>query len=194
MTKEKNTLLNLIMYGASALPHYHYCPPLSDDIDYKALAEELNNFHHEILPITYSIEPIPDWNVPYGERELYQEVKAHLISQNSNRISASSKSVNDYRLQNGRENSIDPKSLDKVRKDLKEKLLALSPEEQKEALSYFLFLSTIENRSKEIQKEFEKDYWHYKYSNPQYYYRVAVGKVLSPLSAEELRFLWEFPI
>jgi hypothetical protein len=66
------------------------------------------------------IEPIPNWDVPYGEREPYQEVKAHLISQNSKRISSSSKSVDDYRIENKGALSIDPLSLDKKYHDVRE--------------------------------------------------------------------------
>lgn len=84
--------------------------------------EFLNDFHHVVLPPYQhnEIEPIPDWDVPYGEREPYQEVKAHLISQNSKRISSSSKSVDDYRIENKGALSIDPLSLDKKYHDVRE--------------------------------------------------------------------------
>lgn len=84
--------------------------------------EFLNDFRHVVLPPYQhnEIEPIPDWDVPYGEREPYQEVKAHLISQNSKRISSSSKSVDDYRIENKGALSIDPLSLDKKYHDVRE--------------------------------------------------------------------------
>lgn len=44
------------------------------------------------------IEPILVPKIPYGGREPYQEVKAHLISPYSCRISASSRSVDDNRI------------------------------------------------------------------------------------------------
>lgn len=84
--------------------------------------EFLNDFRHVVLPPYQhnEIEPIPNWDVPYGEREPYQEVKAHLISQNSKRISSSSKSVDDYRIENKGALSIDPLSLDKKYHDVRE--------------------------------------------------------------------------
>lgn len=88
----------------------------------KEEVEFYNDFRHVILPPYQhnEIEPIPNWNVSYGEREPYQEVKAHLISQNSNRISSSSKSVDDYRIENKGALSIDPLSLDKKYHDVRE--------------------------------------------------------------------------
>lgn len=44
------------------------------------------------------IEPILVPKIPYGSREPYQEVKAHLISPYSCRISAASRSVDDNRI------------------------------------------------------------------------------------------------
>lgn len=89
----------------------------------KEQTEFLNDFRHVVLPPYQhnEIELIPNWDVPYGEREPYQEVKAHLISQNSKRISSSSKSVDDYRIENKGALSINLLSLDKKYHDIREK-------------------------------------------------------------------------
>lgn len=106
--------------------------------------EFLNDFRHVVLPPYQhtEIEPIPDWDVPYGEREPYQEVKAHLISQNSKRISSSSKSVDDYRIENKGALSIDPLSLDKKYHDVRE--------------AYDLIKEEIVPAAKQIEKEIKE--------------------------------------
>ena len=194
MTKEKSSVLNLIMYGASSPSNYHYSPSLSENVDYRVLVEELNNFHHEILPqISYPIEPIPDWDVPYGEREPYQVVKAHLISQNSNRISSSSKNVDDYKIENKGALSINPQSLDKVKKDLKEQLVSLTREERNEVLTEVL--NRINSSLVQINNEFYRDYWTCgKWTNPPYYYKNAILTTLSPLSKNEIDLIMSIPI
>lgn len=62
------------------------------------------------------IEPIPDWhNQWYGEREPFQEVKAHLISPYSCRISAASRSVDDNTIADrGRTPVVDSRCVDRV--------------------------------------------------------------------------------
>lgn len=106
--------------------------------------EFLNDFRHVVLPPYQhnEIEPIPDWDVPYGEREPYQEVKAHLISQNSKRISSSSKSVDDYKIEDKGALSIDPLSLDKKYHDVRE--------------SYNLIKEEIVPAAEQIEKEIKE--------------------------------------
>ena len=62
------------------------------------------------------IQPIPDWhNEYYGEREPFQEAKAHLISPYSCRVSAASRHVDDNRISDrGKTPIIDSSGPDKV--------------------------------------------------------------------------------
>lgn len=80
-------------------------PLVEEDYYERRRCEQLNDFNNRDLIQIYkeardtmafnNIEPIILPPVGYGEREPYQEVKAHLISPYSNRISAASRSVCD---------------------------------------------------------------------------------------------------
>lgn len=80
-------------------------PLVAEDHYERRRCEQLNNFNNRDLIQIYKeardtmafndIEPIILPPVGYGEREPYQEVKAHLISPYSRRISAASRSVCD---------------------------------------------------------------------------------------------------
>ena len=125
MTKEKSTLLNIIMYGGTKLPkRVSRLIKFNPEIDYKKLAEVLNNFHsYDFEEGSYNLSGISDYEdrlisqEHLSEREPYQAPKAHLISQTSNRRSSSIKTVDDYRIQNDVENPIQRGSLDRVNKD-----------------------------------------------------------------------------
>lgn len=125
MSKEKSTLLNMIMYGGTIFPiKTSRLIKFNPEIDYKKLVETLNNFHpYNFEDGSYNLTGISDYEdrlIPQehlSEREPYQVPKAHLISQTSNRRSSSIKTVDDYRIQNDVENPIQRGSLDKVSKD-----------------------------------------------------------------------------
>lgn len=125
MSKEKSTLLNMIMYGGTILPtKVSRLIKFNPEIDYKKLVETLNNFHpYDFEDGLYNLSGISDYEdrlIPQEhlpEREPYQVPKAHLISQTSNRRSSSIKTVDDYRIQSDVENPIQKGSLDKVSRD-----------------------------------------------------------------------------
>ena len=125
MSKEKSSLLNMIMYGGTITPiKQSRLFEFKDDIDYKKLVEVLNNFHpYDFEEGSYNLTGISDYEdrlIPQehlSEREPYQAPKAHLISQTSNRRSSSIKTVDDYRIQNSVENPIQRGNLDKVNRD-----------------------------------------------------------------------------
>ena len=130
---------------------------LSKEIDYIKYLEALNNFHpYKLDPIQYEIEPIDnDYNKPYGSREPYQSPKAHIISQNSNNRSSSTKHRDDYKLENNGAKSIPITSHDKVYHDIRE---AYNLNKVEEEIKEDKFEITDEDL-KEVLKEFGKGYW-----------------------------------
>lgn len=131
---------------------------ISNEIDYIKYLEELNNFHkYQLNPIErIGIEPIINpRNKPYGAREPYQAPKSHIISQNSNNRSSSSKHVDDYRIENKGAKSIPRESLDKVYHDVRE---AYNINKEEEEINNNKFEITEEDL-KEVLKEFQEGYW-----------------------------------
>lgn len=130
---------------------------LSKEIDYIKYLEALNNFHpYKLDPIQYEIEPIDNnYDKPYGSREPYQSPKAHIISQNSNNRSSSTKHRDDYKIENNGAKSIPITSHDKVHHDIRE---AYNFNQVEEELKEDKFEITDEDL-KEVLKEFQEGYW-----------------------------------
>ena len=130
---------------------------LSKEIDYIKYLEVLNNFHpYKLDPIQYEIEPIDNnYNKPYGSREPYQSPKAHIISQNSNNRSSSTKHRDDYKIENNGAKSIPITSHDKVYHDIRE-AYNLNQIEKKIKKDKF---EITEEDLKEVLKKFQKGYW-----------------------------------
>jgi hypothetical protein len=63
MTKEKSTLLNIIMYGGTKLPkRASRLIEFNPKIDYKKLVEVLNNFHpYDFEDGSYNLSGISDY-------------------------------------------------------------------------------------------------------------------------------------
>lgn len=130
---------------------------LNKENDYIKYLETLNNFHpYKLDPIQYEIEPINNnYNKPYGSREPYQSPKAHIISQNSNNRSSSTKHRDDYKIENNGAKSIPITSHDKVYHDIRE---AYNLNQVEEELKEDKFEIT-EKDLKEVLKEFQEGYW-----------------------------------
>ncbi len=121
----------------------------------RQLIEYLNNFHpnkfdyYQNLKLSGIKDPISNQKSGYGEREDRQEVKAHLISVVSNRISSSSRSTEDNKLMGYNELSIPLNRIDRKFHDIK-------------SYSYTTSATTEKQQQETINKEIEN-----LFSNPE---------------------------